>query len=1035
MKWTEEQLQAINLEGENIIVSAGAGSGKTAVLTARVERKLLSGIHINELLVLTFTNAAAAEMKERIRKTINKNEQLYEEANLLDSAFITTFDAFSLALVKKYHTRLNITNNIKITDEVVIDIKKEELLEEIFNENYLTPKKDFMNLINDFCLKEDTILKQYILNIYKKIELKYDKENYLNNYFDYIPTNKNIILDYLDLIKEKQNNIREIFKELVNYFDNDFIIKMEDNFHNLLNANTYSDFKNALNYETIKVPRGTEESGKILKSTIYKEADCIKELCLYKDLDEIEEEINSTIDNIKVILRILIELDKRLTDYKRNNNVFNFTDISRLAIKVVLENDDIKEELTNSFQEILIDEYQDTSDLQEYFISLIEKNNVYMVGDIKQSIYRFRNANPYIFKNKYDLYKEQPSIGKKIDLLNNFRSRKEVINSINLIFNKIMDDIIGGANYEEAHQLCFGNEIYLKEKNKDQNYDLEIINYNDKELNNLTKDEEEAFIIGYDIKEKINSKYQIFDKDSNSLRDINYKDIVILLDKSKNFDLYKKIFEYLNIPLSILKDESLLKDDDILVIRNLLRLLICIKEKRFDIEFKYTYTSIARSFLYKMDDNQIYNCFVNDNFINTDLYKKCLELTSSIDIMSISSYFDYILDSFDYEEKLLTVGNINSFRIRREYLYNLCKNYEELGYDIYDFVLYLNQIFDNKYDLSFNKKDNDSNCCRIMTIHKSKGLEFPICYYAGFSSKFNISELKERIIFNNKYGIVLPKVDNYYKDTIIKTIIKNQEKREEISEKIRLLYVALTRAKEKMIIVMPKLDDSRELNGKVPLFQKESYYSFRTVMNSVASILNHFIKESNIIGNKDYLKNNKDIDSIDINYKDIKVEELSIDYQEVESKHFSKESLHLISKEEQDLMDFGTKVHEILERIDFNNYNLDLYEIDDIMKDKINAFINSELIKEKKNCTFYKEYEFIYKEDNVLSHGIIDLLIEEDESLTIIDYKLKNIDDPNYDKQLNGYRNYIESITNKKVYCFLYSIINEEFREVKEHIK
>ena len=375
MNWSKEQLQAIEEEGKNIIVSAGAGSGKTAVLTARVQRKLLSGIHINRLLVLTFTNAAAAEMKERIRKTINKNEQLYEEANLLDSAFITTFDAFSLALVKKYHTRLNITNNIKITDEVVIDIKKEELLEEIFNENYLTPKKDFMNLINDFCLKEDTILKQYILNIYKKIELKYDKENYLNNYFDYIPTNKNIILDYLDLIKEKQNNIREIFKELVNYFDNDFIIKMEDNFHNLLNANTYSDFKNALNYETIKVPRGTEESGKILKSTIYKEADCIKELCLYKDLDEIEEEINSTIDNIKVILRILIELDKRLTDYKRNNNVFNFTDISRLAIKVVLENDDIKEELTNSFQEILIDEYQDTSDLQEYFISLIEKND------------------------------------------------------------------------------------------------------------------------------------------------------------------------------------------------------------------------------------------------------------------------------------------------------------------------------------------------------------------------------------------------------------------------------------------------------------------------------------------------------------------------------------------------------------------------------------------------------------------------------------------------------------------------------------
>ena len=179
MAWTAEQQEAIDREGTNIIVSAGAGSGKTAVLTARVQRKLKAGVHVNELLVLTFTNAAAAEMKDRIRDTINSTPGLEEEANLIDGAYITTFDSFSLSMVKKYHDRLNVTNKIKISDEVVIDIKKHELLDEIFDEYYEKPSEEFKKLISDFCLKDDKELKEYILNTYKKIELKYDKEKYL----------------------------------------------------------------------------------------------------------------------------------------------------------------------------------------------------------------------------------------------------------------------------------------------------------------------------------------------------------------------------------------------------------------------------------------------------------------------------------------------------------------------------------------------------------------------------------------------------------------------------------------------------------------------------------------------------------------------------------------------------------------------------------------------------------------------------------------------------------------------------------------
>ena len=192
MAWTPEQLQAINEEGKNIIVSAGAGSGKTAVLTERVIRKLKSGIHINELLVLTFTNAAAAEMKERIRKAINKTEGLENEANLIDGAYITTFDSFSLSMVKKYHTKLNVSNNIKITDDVIINIEKNRILDEIFEENYLSPTKNFTNLIKDFCLKDDKSIKQMILSISKKLDLKVDKEKYLDDYIKNFYNEENI---------------------------------------------------------------------------------------------------------------------------------------------------------------------------------------------------------------------------------------------------------------------------------------------------------------------------------------------------------------------------------------------------------------------------------------------------------------------------------------------------------------------------------------------------------------------------------------------------------------------------------------------------------------------------------------------------------------------------------------------------------------------------------------------------------------------------------------------------------------------------
>ena len=1030
--WSPEQKLAIEEEGKNIIVSAGAGSGKTAVLTARVINKLNRGSHINELLVLTFTNAAAQEMKDRIRKSIQSTPGLEEELNLLDGAYITTFDSFSLSMVKKYHTRLNITNNITVTDEVVIALEKKKILEEILDEYYNSNNEKFNKLISDFCLKNDEEIKTYLENIYSKIELKFNKTYYLETFFDNEYTKdriKELINEYTNILLEKIKYIKELLKELNEYFDGEYIFKLSDSMSNLLKAKTYVEIAKSVDIKLPSVPKNSPEEGKTIKSNISDIIKEIKALCTYSTTLEMEEEIENTKSNAEIIIEILKEYDKRLTKYKLDNEIFSFNDIARLAIQVVNENKDIRDELTNSFNEILVDEYQDTSDTQEMFISLISNNNVYMVGDIKQSIYRFRNANPYIFKNKYDTYRDNNELGLKIDLLNNFRSRSEVLSNINTIFNLIMDDSFGGADYKTSHRMIFGNKSYEKEGHTEQDNNLEILKYNKSDEVGVTKDEQEAFIIGKDIINKINSHYQVFDKEKKELRDVTFNDFVILLDRSKNFDLYKKIFEYLGIPLSILKEESIRKDNDILVIKNLFKLLISIKENKLDTDFKYSFISVARSFLFRLEDEEIFEYFVNNTFKESSIYIKLKELTNIIDITSPSEYIKYVLDELNYEEKLLTIGNIKSFRIRLEYIINLVKSLETNGNTIYDFIDYLEEIFNNDYDLTFNINKDNTNSTKIMTIHKSKGLEYHICYYAGLTAKFNTLELKEKIIFDNKYGLVISNVIDYYKDTIIKTLLKRYVKQEDISERIRLFYVALTRAKEKMIMVLPNIEEESNVSDIVPNYIREKYSSFYDIIKSIISNLEDYTKEVDVEITKDY-KLNKDSKELTKNKSNLLVNELDINKEIIEEGHFSKDIPHLITKEEQALMDFGTKVHEVLELMDFKENNLDKFNVDDSIKDKINKFLNTELIKNNIDSNMYKEYEFIYNEDNQKLHGIIDLLIENEDKMIIVDYKLKNIDDSNYDKQLNGYRKYIMEKTNKETYCYLYSILDEKYREI-----
>ena len=1009
--WTKEQNDAIYKSGTNIIVSAGAGSGKTAVLSERVINKLKNGIHINELLILTFTKAAASEMKERIRKKIKK-ENLNNELDMIDAAYITTFDSFALSVVKKYHYLINVSKDVNIIEESVIKIKKEELLDEILENKYQNDTK-FQKLINDFCIKDDQEIRNQILNISDKLDMLTDKIAYLENYqFRDIDQDIN---SYVIYIKKQILVLEDIIAELSNYVDSDYLNKLYETLNLLLSSNTYDEIKTNSNLKLPPLPRGSQEEAKKIKEKLNKKIKSINELCSYESIDNIKDTILKTKDYVAVIIDIILNLTKKINFYKYQNDLYEFNDIALLAIKIVKENPDIALELRDSFKEIMIDEYQDTNDLQEEFIKYIASNNVYMVGDIKQSIYRFRNANPHIFKNKYDNYSKEIE-GIKIDLNKNFRSRKEVLDDINLIFNLIMNDDIGGADYLQNQQMVFGNNTYLNEGKTNQNYNLEILEYENNNYN-FSKDEVECFLIANDIKNKMANNYQVFDKDELVLRKARYSDFVILLDRSTNFDLFKKIFEYQQIPLNILKEEKMNNDQDIYVLNNLIKFIIKVNNKEYDSDFRYLFISIMRSFIYKEKDDVIFKYFLNKDYYDSDLFKKAKEIPLDF---NCSFIINSILEKFNFYEKLITIGNIEASLIKIEQIIDMANNLS--NYDIMLFSKHLDKMIKENYQMQYQVNNDLGDAVKIMTIHKSKGLEYNICYFANLYKSFNIKELNEKFLYSNKYGIITPYFDEGIGNTIYKTLIKEDYIKEEISEKIRLFYVALTRAKEKMIMVIP-YSEIDNFNNELVLKNdiKEQYRSFLDIINSIKNRLEKYLIKVEIPNlTKDYnliKENNYDITE----FKKLKVENINIKNEEMQENSFAKKINEVITKDKKKLLEFGTEFHELLENLDFTKeINLE----NKFYQEKINNFLKNDILKNYQNAKIYKEYEFMYIKDDIKYHGIIDLMLEYSDHIDIIDYKLKNIADDKYQKQLKGYRDFIKNKTQKPVNLYLYSLID-----------
>lgn len=1034
IKFSSEQQLAIDSRNKNIIVSAGAGSGKTAVLTERIRKILLSGVKANELLVLTFTNAAAAEMKERITKAMAKDEILKDRTYEVDSAYITTFDSFSLSLVKKYHDRLNLSKNISIIDASVLNVYKRKIIDEIFDSYYLRNDELFERFICDLTPKDDVNLRKEILKLANKLDLLTNKDELLDFYVKDNFTEEKFneyLKELVFLLNEKiefvSNNIKKLEIELTEEQYNKFKVAYQP----LIDSKTYDEIRNNAK---IKMPiiRNASVNATIYKDEIKKTMEDINKLCIYTNEAYIKEAYFQSEGYVKVTINILKEYYERINKYKKEKESFEFIDISKFAINLVKENKDIQEELKEHFYEILIDEYQDTNDIQEEFISYIAKNNVYMVGDIKQSIYGFRNANPMIFKQKYDDYKENVH-GMKIDLNQNFRSNRQVLIAINQIFDHIMDDEIGQANFKKEHQMRFGLTSYDKGTAENK---IKYITYpQSKEYKNKDVD---MFFVCNDILKKINNKEQVYDKDSGEFRDCTYKDFAILIADGVMFEPLSLLLSHNHIPNLIFKNIDVNKGIIITVLKNIIKLVALDYQRIYDEEFKRCFYGVGRSFIFNLTDEELFDMLTTNIYKESSFYQLIHKYSMMVEGSSLLQLANMIIEENKVINKLINIGDVEDNITRIEFLLKTIESMEKIDLNILDFVTYIDDIFENEDKMEFAASGMSENKVKIMTIHKSKGLEFPIVYFINNDKYFNKGEIKDKILFDNKYGLITPYYIQGEGRNINFILLKERMNSSLISEKIRLLYVALTRAREQMIILNNYKEDDvclYELEDVVSLIKRKRYNSFSSMYNSIVDVMNQYKEEIDVSLlniNDDYLKSKKKDVKEFVDYVDDKIvyiENKNNSYQ-VEKTHASKEQNDLIKKETKEIMELGSKVHEAFESANLKNPDYSLF--DNKIKEYVKNFLSIDILKDVSKAKVYKEYEFIEETNDEIMYGIIDLMLEYDNHIDIIDYKLSHIDDEAYLIQLNKYRRYIASKTNKKVNIYLYSIMKNIYKKLEE---
>ena len=936
MKFTPEQQRVIELHNSNILVSAAAGSGKTAVLVERIIRMICDGEHpvdIDRLLIVTFTNAAAAEMRERIAAGITArleadpgNEHIQKQSALLHNAQITTIDSFSLFLIRNHFNEIGLDPDFRVADEGEIKLLQQEVLAQLLEDAYagqFVPEapEQFHACVEYFCPGgRESVLEQHILNLSRYAgSFPWPEEWLEERKNDYAAGDMEALVhsDYGQYLTERVNRtvegclekLREV-KRLCELPDGPYMYGelTEAEIEQLERLTSCKD----LEEQASKVPAVTfgrlpskkddsvdpakRELAKAIRNSVKDTLSDLSESYFKTPLELAEEQGKACREPLRMLLDLVLEFDRRLLAAKQERHLIDFSDMEHYALQILLKREKVEEsggmgtdrtetkyrivpsdvamEYRQYFQEILIDEYQDSNLVQEYLLSAISGEaeghyNRFMVGDVKQSIYKFRLARPELFLEKYDTYQETGDLC-RIDLAKNFRSRVQVVDAVNDVFSRIMSREIGGiayddkaalypgATYPAAEDPAYGSEaLLIRKPEKGEREESGIGEQHAKGAGALVDYDNvrqlEALAIAARIKQ-LKGSLKVMEKSTGELRPVRYSDMVILLRTTSGWDEeFKKILEQQGIPVYITSKTGYF---GALEVQELLQFLRVLDNPRQDIPLFGVMQSVFGGFTQE-EIAQIRSGGEGHSRKRMTLYEALKEVAQSgrtveegeeisagesageeaelsqkadtflqrIDhyrdltpFTSIRELLQRILDDYDYLNYVTALPAGSKRRANVEMLLTKASAFEKTSYfGLFHFIRYMEQL--EKYDVDYGEADTldeNADVVRIMSIHKSKGLEFPVVFVSGLSKRFNMQDANQSLIVDMDLGVAVDYVDSVRRiknKTLRRAVLSAKMKEDSLAEELRVLYVALTRAREKLILtaVLDKADEKWEL--------------------------------------------------------------------------------------------------------------------------------------------------------------------------------------------------------------------------------
>lgn len=902
MKWTEKQAEAIELRNKNMLVAAAAGSGKTAVLVERIKQLIINeGVSVNEMLVVTFTNAAAAEMREKIVQAVTTEIEkksgdtvfLRRQLNVIYKANISTFHAFALEVIRRFFYIIGIDPNFKICDEAQQIILQANAMDNLFEEMFEADNVEFIEFLNNYASsKNENTVKEMILEVYKTIQSVPEPWEWLDSNVSNLNMDEEKFLNSKVLEEIKQYIEKELLYARVNYdkavelFEDAGAVKFAskckldlasiDDVIDIFNSGDLDKFAEAvgnISYARMVTTKDEKEAFDEVKDVagVYRER-CkdalkgIKQDYFIRPLTEQIEDMNKVYPQAKTLAMLVSKFSEHYKEQKEEKKLIDFNDIEHYALKI-LKNEQAATEYREKFKYIFIDEYQDSNVIQDTLIAAIKReDNVFMVGDVKQSIYKFRLAEPELFMEKYENFKkDENKFDAKIDLNFNFRSKGNVIKAVNGIFSKLMEGydadaaLYKGISYEG--ELDYPAEVHLV--NQKITEDMEV----DEEIRELKSAEMEAFIAGKLIKESLGKI--IFDVKKNIERPMTKQDIVILMRGQKNYaDKFQQVLMQMDIPVHINDSDGYFDTLEIQIFLNLLRI---IDNRRQDIPlisvlhsniFGFTVEELAeiRSNCKNTSYFEAFNIYANkadESNKNDDIVKKCTDALEKLaewkqisEFMPLDELIWKLLWDTDYYTFIGALPGGTQRQANLRALIDKAVQFQSSQMKgLFGFITYVDAIKDKKVPMGqVTLVGENDDVVRIMTIHKSKGLEFPMVIVAGMGKRFNNANARKPVDLHKNIGLGLRYVDrqqHFYKKTLVQMAIDNKRKQEDMEEEVRILYVAFTRAQDKLVLLgsvkdLEKFRETKESLDEPDVYRASCYFDMIMPAISDSGISVHY---------------------------------------------------------------------------------------------------------------------------------------------------------------------------------------------------